>query len=80
MGGSQTKEEEIFINQAGNSGGISNGISQKDISAGEICGIIALSLVALALMVSGAIWCKRCVDRKIKKEVKRCQSGDLQSV
>lgn len=73
MGSNSSKEEkEVIITQAGNSGGISTNIQGK-FSLVEIC--VFILVIFMVLVLGYFIWnyCKKRLEKKIRREVTRSQ-------
>lgn len=73
MGTSQSKEEEIFITQAGNSGGQTNNPNLSS-GFGSIQDILSIILIGIAVLL--CIWfiyvkCKKAFEMKIRREISR---------
>lgn len=75
MGSQQTKEEEVIISQAGNSGGATNDVaqSQRALTALEVSGVVTSCLLIALLAYLAFRLIKKAIERKIKKEVSKAK-------
>lgn len=76
MGGTQTKEEEVIISQAGNSGGATNDVAQSQqapLTALEVTGIVTSCILIALLAYLAFRLIKKAIEKKIKKEVSKAK-------
>lgn len=72
MGGSQSKDEEIIITQAGNSGGLTNTPSVNEENSWSIKDVLGACVLALAIALIFAFCLgkfKKMLERKIRREI-----------
>lgn len=78
MGGSTSKQEEVIITQAGNSGGISTNTNHSQVNGYSLWEIIGIVVVCMAIaIVVLCIWKKmqKSLKNSIRREIARSREN-----
>lgn len=67
------RNEEIIIAQSGNSGGTTTNASISNLSVSDVLGIATFCLVLLIFIYVAYRKYKRCLERKIRNEIRKSQ-------
>lgn len=78
MGGSTSKEEEVIITQAGNSGGISANANQNQATGYNLYEIVGIILICVIIgIIVMCIWKKiqKALEKKIRREIAKSRES-----